>query len=155
MLRALLVQLSNQLRDDDSDLTRLYNSYKPGIPPSLVLAAYPQRLIHRFQHTYIMLDALDESPRNGAQEDVLKVIKMMQKWSLLGLHLFVTSRDEPGIRGSLDASQNQEVQMKNDEINKDITDFVSGQLHEDRRLRKWSPYRDKIQETLAKRAQGV
>ena len=155
MLRALLVQLSSQLRDDDSDLTRLYNLYKPGIPPSPVLAAYLQRLIHRFQHTYIMLDALDESPRNGAQEDVLKVIEMMQKWSLLGLHLFVTSRDEPGIRGSLDASQNQEVQMKNDEINKDITDFVSGQLHEDRRLRKWSPYRDKIQETLAQRAQGV
>ena len=59
------------------------------------------------------------------------------------------------IRSSLDFSSNQEVRMRNGGIDKDIADFVSGRLQEDRRLRKWLPYSNKIQETLAKRAQGV
>lgn len=155
MLRALLLQLSGQLQDGHLDLTRLHDSYKTGTPPSPVLTDYLQRLIQRFHHVYIVLDALDESPRNGAREHVLNTLETMQKWSLRGLHLLVTSRDEPDIRGSLNPPLIQQVKMENDGINQDITNFISGRLDEDRRLRKWSPYRYKIQETLARRAQGV
>lgn len=45
--------------------------------------------------------------------------------------------------------------MRNAGIDKDIADFISSRLEKDRRLRKWLPFGDKIQETLAKRAQGV
>ena len=92
MLRALLMQLSGQLQDGNLDLTRLHDSYKTGIPPSSVLTGYLRRLIQRFHHVYIVLDALDESPRLGAREHVLDTIEVMQKWSLPGLHLLVTSR---------------------------------------------------------------
>ena len=155
MLRALLVQLSGQLQDGHSDLRRLHDSYKPGIPPSSVLTDHLKRLIQRFHHVYIVLDALDESPRNGARGHVLDIIGMMQKWSLQGLHLLVTSRDEPDIRQSLHPSSHQEVKMENSGIDKDIADFISGRLREDRRLQKWSSYSEKIQKTLAKRAKGV
>ena len=155
MLRALLMQLSGQLQDGHLDLTRLHDSYKTGIPPSSVLTDYLRRLIQRFHHVYIVLDALDESPRLGARGHVLDTIEVMQKWSLPGLHLLVTSRDEPDIRNSLNFSLDQEVKMSNDGIDKDITDFISSRLHEDKKLRKWLPHRNKIQETLAKRAQGV
>ena len=106
MLRALLVQLSAQVRDGHSDLTRLYESYRADIPPSPVLADYLQRLIRRFQHVYTLLDALGESPRNKAQEHVLETLSTIQNWSLPGLHLFVTNRDEPDIRDFLDPSRN-------------------------------------------------
>ncbi len=155
MLRALLMQLSGQLQDGHLDLTRLHDSYKTGIPPPPVLTDYLRRLIQRFHHVYIVLDALDESPRLGARGHVLDTIKVMQNWSLPGLHLLVTSRDEPDIRYSLDLSLQQEVKMRNAGIDNDITDFISAQLHENRRLRKWLPYSDRIQEKLAERAKGV
>ncbi len=116
---------------------------------------YLRRLIQRFHHVYIVLDALDESPRLGARGHVLDTIKVMQNWSLPGLHLLVTSRDEPDIRNSLDLSLKQEVKMRNAGIDTDIADFISSQLHENQSLWKWLPYSDRIQEKLSERAKGV
>lgn len=155
MLRALLLQLSSQLRDGHADLTRLHESYKAGTPSLPVLIEHLQRLIQRFHQVYIMLDALDESPRNGSRVYVLDALETMRDWGVQGLHLFVTSRDEPDIRDSLDISVTQQVTMQNAGIDKDIADFISGRFDADRRLRKLLPYRDRIQETLAKRAKGV
>ena len=155
MLRALLQQLSSQLQDGHVDLARLHESYQTGTPPSPVLIEHLRRLIQRFHQVYIMLDALDESPRNGPRGYVLDALETMRKWGLRGLHLFVTSRDEPDIRDSLDLPATQQIRMRNTGVDKDITDFISGRFDADRRLRKVLPYRDKIQEILAKRADGV
>ena len=155
MLRALLLQLSNQLRDGHADLTRLHESYKAGTPPWPMLIEHLRRLIQRFHHVYILLDALDESPRNGPREYVLNALETMRNWGVQGLHLFITSRDEPDIRDSLDISATQQVTMQNAGIDQDIVDYISGRFDTERRLRKMLPYRDKIQETLAKRAKGV
>ena len=155
MLRALLLQLSSQLHDGHTDLTRLYKSYQAGMPPWPVLIDHLRRLIQRFHHAYILLDALDESPRNGPREDVLRALEEMRNRSLQGLHLFVTSRDEPDIRDFLDITATQQVKMQNAGIDKDIADFISGRFDTDRRLRKWLRYRKKIEETLAERAKGV
>lgn len=94
MLRALLLQLSTQLQDGHADLIKLYNSYGSGTVPSQVLIIYLRRLIERFQDVFIMLDALDESPRDGPRGHVLDTLETMQKWGLQGLHLFCTSRNE-------------------------------------------------------------
>lgn len=155
MLRALMIQLSSQLRDGHSDLARLHNSFKHGLPPSAELADCLRRLLQRFHHVYIILDALDEVPPNKAREDVLDNIGMMQNWQFTGLHLLVTSRDLPDIRRSLNFSSVQELKMRNTGIDKDIKKFISSRLHVDRRLQKWLPYHSKIEETLAKHAQGV
>lgn len=155
MLRALLLQLSSQLQNGHSELTRLHHSYQNGIPPSPVLTGYLHQLVQKFRHVYIVLDALDESPRNGARDHVLVTLESMKKWYFPGLHLLITSRVEPDIRDSLNPSLNQHIKMQNACIDKDIADFVLGRLHGDRKLRKWSLYQNKIQETLVRRAQGV
>ncbi|KAL9577314.1 MAG: hypothetical protein Q9203_007513 [Teloschistes exilis] len=155
MIRALLLQLSSQLQDDHADLKRLYESYKTGIPPTPVLLVYLQRLIQGFRHVYILLDALDESPRTGPREHILKALGTIREWGLQHLHLFVTSRDDLDIRESLNLPTTHQVIMQNAGINQDITDFVSGQLVGDRRLRKWLSYHDKIQATLTNGAKGV
>ncbi|MCJ1429570.1 hypothetical protein MMC29_007485 [Sticta canariensis] len=155
MLRALLLQLSGQLQGGEADLTRLHHSYKTGMPPSLELIEYLRRLIQRFGHVYIALDGLDECPSDGSREFVLDTLNAMRGWCIQGLHLFITSRDEPDIRNSLDLHKKQQIQMRNSGIDKDIADSISARLDTDWKLQQWVPHRDKIQETLTKRAKVV
>jgi ankyrin repeat domain-containing protein 50 len=155
MLRALLLQLSGQRSDSQTDLARLRDTYGMGIPPTTVLIAHLQHLVQKFDQVYILLDALDESPRYSQRDRVLNVIEIMRNWLLPGLHLLVTSRDEPDIRQSLNPAGNEEVIMKNAGINQDISDFISGQLKVDPKLRKWRAHHDRIRQALAERAQGV
>ena len=155
MLRALLLQLSHQLRDGPADLAQLHDRYRTGIPPSSVLLDYLRRSVERFSNVYIMLDALDESPLNGRRMYVLDALETMRNWDVQSLHVFVTSRNESDIRDSLDHPDVQEVNIHNDEMDRDINDFVSSRLDKDRRLLKLRPYRQKIQESLAARAKGM
>lgn len=155
MIRALLLQLSSQLRDNHADLRQLRESNKAGIPSSAVLLEYLRRSIQRFHHTYLFLDALDESSRNGPREYVLNALETIRRWGLQNLHLFVTSRDEPDIRETLKSPGTQPVEMRNARIDEDIANFISGRLSGDRTLRKLLPYRNKIQDILAQGARGV
>jgi hypothetical protein len=79
----------------------------------------------------------------------------MQQWGLPGLHLLVTSRDEVDIRQSLAISDDQDISMKNVEIDKDIVNFVSYQLKNDPKLQKWKERHSEIQDRLTEKAQGV
>ncbi|KAL8664146.1 MAG: hypothetical protein Q9168_007966 [Polycauliona sp. 1 TL-2023] len=155
MIRALLLQLSNQLEDGHADLKQLQKSHQTGTPPVPAMLPYLQRMIQRFRQVYILLDALDESPRTGPRVRVLDAIETLQKYGLHQLHLFITSRAETDIRDSLDLPMNEQVTMQNAGIDEDITKFVSGQLVGDRRLRKLSAYHNKIQEALTSGAKGV
>ena len=155
MLRALLLQLSDQVQNNNADLTRLHNSYTTSVPSSPVLIAYLQRVIQRFRHVYIILDALDESPRSLSREHVLDALETIRNWGLQCLHLLVTSRDERDIRESFNLSPAYQVKMQNSGIDKDIRDFISGRLDTDRRLKNALPYRERVQESLATRAKGM
>ena len=155
MVRDLLLQLSGQRSDSQTDLARLHDSYSMGLPPTAVLMAYLRQLIQKFDQVYILVDALDESPRYDQRDQVLDTIQTMREWHLPGLHLLVTSRDEPDIRESLSPTKNEEVVMKNDEINQDIADFISGQLETNPKLRKWRAFRDRIQQALTQKAHGL
>jgi hypothetical protein len=146
---------TSQLPDGYKDLTNLYESYRAATPPSPVLLDYLRRLIERFDHVYLLVDALDESPRNKLRERVLDTLEVVRSWELDGVHLFVTSRDELDIRESIDPSSKEEVAMRNDGIDDDIANYIYSQLTNNRRLRNWLPHRAKIQDTLTKGARGV
>lgn len=151
MLRSLILQLSGQLSDPQTDLARLHDSYSTSIPPATLLISHLRQLVQKFDQVYILLDALDESQR----EQVLDAIETMRNWSLPGLHVLVTSRDEPDIRDSLSPSEDEDVTMRNAKIDQDISYFISGQLNTNRKLRKLRAYHDRIQKILAERSQGV
>lgn len=155
MLRALLLQLSHQLRNGSADLAQLHDRYTTGMPPSSMLLVYLRRIVERFSNVYIMLDALDESPLNGRRKYVLDALEAMRHWGVHSLHLFVTSRNESDIRESLDLSSAQEVSVHNSAMDRDINDLVSSRLDKDRRLLRLRPHREKIQESLAVRAKGM
>ncbi|ERF74783.1 hypothetical protein EPUS_03167 [Endocarpon pusillum Z07020] len=151
MLRALILQLSGQLSDPQTDLARLHGSYSTSVPPVTLLISHLRQLVQKFNQVYILLDALDESQR----EQVLDAIETMLNWSLTRLHVLVTSRDEPDIRDSLSPLEDEDVTMRNAEIDQDISYFISDQLNTNRKLRKLRAYHDRIQKLLAERSQGV
>jgi len=155
MLRALLLQLSGQLSDSHTDLERLHHSYKTGTPSAAILLEHLKRSIEKFHQVYIFLDALDESPQYGARERVLGAVETIRKWTLHGVHILVTSRDETDIRKSLGPAPGEEVIMKNPEVDRDISNFISSRLLTDPKLEKWQNHRDRIQQTLSERAHGV
>jgi hypothetical protein len=155
MVRALLLQLAGQLSNGDTELNPLYELYKTGTPPLAVLIQYLYAMIQKFHHVHILLDALDESPRSNGRDPVLDTVEKMRNWHFAGLHLLITSRDVPDIRDALNPLPDQDIRMKNSGVDKDIADFIAGRLEQDRKLRKWQPYRGRIQEVLTKCSKGV
>jgi hypothetical protein len=155
MLRTLVVQLSCQLNDNHGLLSRLHDSYRNVMPPDQVLMDCLRQLVRAFDDVYLIVDALDESPRDKHRADVLQALADLREWSEPGLHLLVTSRDEPDIREDLDASPAETLPMKNASVDGDIAAFVSGHLRKNRRLRKWGPHHSRIEKVLAERAKGV
>ena len=155
MLRALLWQLSCQVHDGPTDLSQLHEAYKSGTPPSTVLLAYLRRLIGRFHHAYIFVDALDECPQTEGREDVLTTLKEIDGWDGPDVHLFVTSRDESDIRQCLDHLAHYQIEMRNTGIDTDIANFVSRQLLEDPQLSKLSKWHDRIRIVLTEGAGGM
>ncbi|KAK6843372.1 hypothetical protein PG987_004232 [Apiospora arundinis] len=154
LLRALTLQLSAQL-EHHNDLSRLHGSYRHATPPDEALLGCLHQLVRAFQDVYVLVDALDESPRSQHREAMLQVIKDMRAWKETGLHLLVTSRDEVDIKGELEATPEETIEMKNTEVDQDIAVFVAQHLRENRRLRKWQPYYDRIEKALTDRANGV
>ncbi|KAI1427539.1 hypothetical protein F5Y12DRAFT_712073 [Xylaria sp. FL1777] len=154
MLRALILQLSTQHGNYDG-LSRLHDMYPHGSPPDDALLDCLYQLVRTFHNVYILLDALDESPRSKHREDVLQVLREIRAWEEPSLHLLVTSRDEVDIRNELQALPEESLAMANSEVDQDIATFVAQHLRERRQLRKWEKHYDRIQETLTNRANGV
>ncbi|KAJ5422098.1 NACHT nucleoside triphosphatase [Penicillium cf. griseofulvum] len=139
MLRALLLQLSAQLEGGE----KIYKNCMDCI----------KRTISKFSVTYILIDALDESPRDDKREDVLEAIKEIRQWSTL--HLLVTSRNEIDIRQSLETLSCQDIPMRNPKTDIDIQNFISYELRNDPKLQRWKSRHDEIREKLMEKAQGV
>ena len=155
MLRSLLLQLSSQLNGDHEELSKLQSRYSNSLPPTPELVDSLQRIIKQYEDVYIIIDALDESPKSTAREFVLNTLFEMRKWSLKGLHLLVTSRDEPDIREALEPLPREDIMMKNAGVENDIAGFISDRLDKDRKLRRWAASHERIKQALAKGAQGV
>ena len=154
MLRALILQLSSQLKGDPH-LPALHRRHPQCTPSYQELISCLFQIVRQFADVYIILDALDESPRGTQRDGLLQALADMRAWSGVSLHLLVTSRDEVDIRDELDAAPEELVVMKNEPIDRDIALFVSQHLRQNRRLHKWDQYHDRIEEKLTLRAKGV
>ncbi|KAF9780665.1 hypothetical protein IL306_000013 [Fusarium sp. DS 682] len=155
MLRALVLQLSSQLDDNHTFLSRLHSSYRNASPPDPALIDCLHQLIRAFEDVYIILDALDESPKDKHREGMLQCLAGLRAWSEPSLHLIVSSRDEIDIREELGALPEETIQMKNDSIDRDIASFISEHLRNSQQLRNWEEHHAQIEAALTTRSQGV
>ncbi|KKZ62886.1 hypothetical protein EMCG_02731 [[Emmonsia] crescens] len=115
-----------------------------------------KQVVSHFDSVYFIIDALDESPRNGEREIVLDTLACMRSWSVAGgLHILASSRDLLDIREHLNISENEEVSLKNAGVDKDISHFVSHYLRQNPKMRKWSACYDEIERALVERANGM
>ncbi|KAJ5688673.1 NACHT nucleoside triphosphatase [Penicillium macrosclerotiorum] len=153
MLCSLILQLSMQTQDGPKELEQLYETSKLLTPSMESLLQTFDKLLAHFQDTYIVLDALDESPQVCNREGVLGVIQDIR--NLPSIHLLVTSRDHLDIRKSLNPSQASCILMRNSDNDKDISSFLSYQLNNDAKLQRWKERHNEIQEKLISSAQGV
>jgi ankyrin repeat domain-containing protein 50 len=155
LLRALLLQLSNRLDNKHAALTQLHTSckdYEPAVP---ALESTLKQVVTKFQDVYVVIDALDESPKGEQRDAVLDTLSEMYGWSISGFHLFVTSRDELDIRIRFSLQTDQKVSMDNNGVDGDIEHYVLHRLRHDRKFQKFALHYSEIEETLIERAHGV
>jgi ankyrin repeat domain-containing protein 50 len=155
LLRAVLLQLSNQVGDGDADISSLYDKHKDAQPPVPALMSTLRRVIAKFQNVYIVVDALDESPRGEKRDAVLETLSEVRGWLMRGLHILVTSRDELDIRENLRLQINEEVRMDKKAVDQDIKDYIVQRLQKDGRFKKFAKYHAVIEKTLIERADGM
>lgn len=159
MLRTLVLQLSCQIDGNHETLSRLYENSHSSTPPNSALMACLHKIVQQFDNAYIILDALDESPRDDYRGEMLQALVGMRAWKGCGLHFLVTSRDESDIREALshelEVSSDEMITLKNESVDSDIASFISESLRDKRRLRKWEKYHQDIEKALIERAQGV
>lgn len=155
-MRALILQLSGQGNTTaSSPLSRLYDGCRKSTPRNQTLLDCLRRLSRSFEHTYIVIDALDESPRNEHRQDVLDILATMRGWMEPAIHLLVTSRDEIDIRQTLAPSRDESVAARNEASNKDIALYITTSLRDKPQLRKWKRFHGRIEATLTTQADGV
>lgn len=155
MLRALLFQLSTQLKNNNKYLSQLKKEYEPGTPPTLVLIEYLRLLCREFFEVFIVIDALDETPRDGPRQRVLDVFETIRNWKIQRLHILITSRSEPDILSCLQLPTSQQVLMANVGVDQDISKYIESRLDTDSSLQKWEPYHGKIANILTEKARGM
>ncbi|KAK1728694.1 uncharacterized protein BDZ83DRAFT_529345, partial [Colletotrichum acutatum] len=155
MLRALILQLSDQLEYAPSALRRIHDlGQKHNVQPSTAdLLRCFRQVSQLFQSVYVILDALDESPRETSRFDLLEILKEIRAWTELRLHLLVTSRDEVDIREGIEAEEQTTILMKHEGIDDDIASYVSQYLQ--RRLKRWNEHHSLIEKVLTEQAHGV
>ncbi|KAJ5003126.1 Ankyrin repeat and KH domain-containing protein 1 [Colletotrichum sp. SAR 10_66] len=157
LLRSLILQLSGQKSNISalSHLSRLYESCRNSTPRKRALLDCLHQLSRSFKHTYIMIDALDESPRDKHRQDVLDILTVIRGWMEPAIHILATSRDEVDIRYTLEPSANESLAVRNDASNKDIALYITQSLRNKPQLRKWKGFHGRIETTLTTEADGV
>ena len=117
--------------------------------------------------TYIIIDALDESPNSSgtpsslasSRSQVLGLVKELVGLHLENLHICVTSRPEVDIKAALGPLASHSVSL-HDEIGQknDIADYIKSVVHSDvdTMMKKWrADEKDLVIETLSERADGM
>ena len=167
LLPSLLIQLSARSEPCLNILSRLYSIYTAGKEqPSehamiqclkdMLTAPSPTQL-----PTYIILDALDESPSTSGmptpREQVLGLVKDLVDLRLPNLHICATSRVEIDIRTALEPLASGRISLHDQPGQKeDIAEYISAVVQTDTKMQSWrEDDRKLVIETISEKADGM
>jgi hypothetical protein len=170
-LRDLVTSLLNQLSVSSGPrcdiLSDLYSAHDEGKkqPSDSILTGYLKKMLtlpHQ-RPTYLIIDALDESPNTSGipspRERVLQLLKELTTLSLPNLHICVTSRPEIDIRNVLEPLTSRQVSLHDQSgQRKDIADYVRTIVYSDSEqiMRRWRKEdKELVIKTLSERADGM
>ena len=170
-LRNLVPSLLNQLSTRSGPrcdlLSDLYLAHDEGKnqPSDIALVDCLEKLLALpDQHpTYLIIDALDESPNTfgipSPRETVLRLLKGLVDLSLPHLRICVTSRPEIDIRNVFESLTSHRVSLHDQSgQRKDIADYVRSMVYSDLEqiMRRWrTEDKELVIETLSERADGM
>lgn len=119
-----------------------------------------------FQHIYLIIDALDEYPKDERIEgkSLLDTILETNRWNIDSTHMFVTSRKEDDIRRYIDDTAHrgtsgsfESVEAQDPSVREDIKRFLSNSLDTlgPRILTKNAKLKNETVDTIAEKADGM
>jgi hypothetical protein len=127
MLHSIVLQLSAQSPSPYSALDRLYKvSEGQTLPTYEDLLGVLDELLSEFGHTYIVLDALDES---SEADRLVEFISHLQDWAKQSLHLLFTSQPREIFTNSKAFEYASLVVLSPNITGDDIKRFIDSELH--------------------------
>ena len=167
LVTSLLTQLSACSGPRCDILSHLYSAHDEGKkqPSDSTLSKYLKKMLTLpDQHpTYLMIDALDESPSTSGipspRETVLELLEELVNLSLPNLRICVTSRPEIDIRNVLEPLTSRRVSLHDQSGQReDISDYVRSVVYSrsEQIMRRWKMEdKELVIETLSERADGM
>ena len=167
LVLSLLNQLSACLGSRCDILSELYSAHDEGKnqPSDGTLSSCLKNMLTLPDQrpTYLIIDALDESPNTSGipspRETVLQLLKELVDLSLPNLHICVTSRPEIDIRNVLEPLTSRRVSLHDQSgQKKDIADYVRTVVYSDSEqiMRRWKTEdKELVIKTLSDRADGM
>jgi len=159
LVSSLLAQLCNKLDDLPEQLKVLYKECSEGQWRATMLELKKMLLlmVRDLEDVFIIIDALDECPKDNERRELLKLIRDIKSWSLPNLHLLGTSRQELDIKDELTPLLTSlAIPIQGFEVESDIKLYIASELATDSKLRKWSSdVKVEIENTLAAGANGM
>ncbi|KAH9888269.1 ankyrin repeat-containing domain protein [Xylariomycetidae sp. FL2044] len=108
----------------------------------------------RFKGVYIVVDALDESPRGEERENVLAILRALARRD--NVHLLVASRIEADIVESLQNLRALNIEVAGVGVDGDIKNYISSQFLQDSKLRRFSKdLKESVETELTNKAHGM
>ena len=167
LLPSLLTQLSVRSSPRCDILSKLYSVHDDGSnqPSDSALTKCLEDMLSLPDQrpTYLIIDALDESPITSgipsARERVLQLLKELVDLCLPNLHICVTSRPEIDIRNAIQPLTSLRVSLHDQTGQKeDIADYVRSIVYSnsDTNMRRWKKEdKEIVVKTLSERADGM
>jgi ankyrin repeat domain-containing protein 50 len=155
---SLITQLCSEVVSLPDPLRDLYKRRKNGKEKAALheLKEALSGAMKNFEDVFIVVDALDECPKNGERGELLKSITEIKSWLKSNLHLLATSRREPDIEEVLMSLAHLAIPIQGPGVELDIKLHVERQLATDRNLKKWpSDIKSEIKHTLVAGANGM
>ena len=107
-----------------------------------------------FEHLYIVIDAVDESPRDSHRETVLEIVENLSKHEFC--HIAAASREEIDISSKFSNIGAIEVKIAGPGIKSDIHRYITGQFASDAKLKKFpAELKNVAQDVLSRKANGM
>lgn len=139
------------------ELYQKYRHSKSQFPLDEDIEVALRGLFSESRQTFVVLDALDECPRQVDQRAVLKLVESLCLASNGTAHILVTTRREPPIEAAINELRipKTSVVMAVDKVNEDIKKFIIGSMGRHPYKRWPATLKKKVAKALVSKADGV
>ena len=159
MVRTWLTQLCGQSVELPEELRKQYarRDYRSHNETALVdvLEEVLRIVILKFEHVYLLLDALDECNDLSELEQVQASVERVRQSSLSRVHVLATSQYNADLQKYFGDIKATDMNLLDTELTTDIRSFVRSKLRDDLKLRRQPPdIRKEVESTLIDGSQG-